>query len=56
MNNIKVFDYIEQLDCFVVNKDFKEIADYLGLTEWNPVVWIGRYFFLEQKIIEISKK
>lgn len=44
---IKVFDYIEELDCFVVNPQFSEIADYLGITEWNEVVWIGRYFTLD---------
>lgn len=44
---IKVFNYIEELDCFVVNEKFKEIVDYLGITEWNEVVWIGRYFSLD---------
>ncbi|MDQ3683913.1 MAG: hypothetical protein M3352_12705 [Bacteroidota bacterium] len=44
---IKIFDYIDELNCFVVNPKFKEIADYLGITEWNEVVWIGRYFTLD---------
>ena len=44
---IKVFDYIEQLDCFKINDEFKSIADLLGLTEWSEVVWIGRYFMLD---------
>lgn len=44
---LKVFKYIEELDCFVVTDEYKEIADYLGLTEWNPVVWIGRLFILD---------
>jgi hypothetical protein len=42
-----VFDYVEELDCFVVNKDYAQAATYLGLTEWNPVVWIGRYFIMD---------
>jgi hypothetical protein len=35
------------IDAFVVNPDFKSISDDLGLTEWNEVVWIGRYFMLD---------
>ena len=41
---LKVFNYIEEIDAFVVTEKFKEIVDYLGVTEWNEVVWIGRYF------------
>lgn len=44
---IKVFDYIKELDCFDVNPDFKYIAHYLGIVEWSEVVWIGRYFTLD---------
>ncbi|MEP7264820.1 MAG: hypothetical protein ABI772_09990 [Bacteroidota bacterium] len=44
---IQVFKYIDQLDCFIVDNEFKKIADTLGLTEWNEVVWIGRYFILD---------
>lgn len=47
MTTIKIFKYIDQLDCFVVNPEYKIIADRLGLTEWNEVVWIGRYFSLD---------
>ena len=47
MREIKIFKYIDQLDCFIVNPDYKTIADKLGLTEWNEVVWIGRYFSLD---------
>ncbi len=47
MTAIRVFDYIEQLNSFVVSKDFKQISNQLGLTEWNEVVWIGRYFTLD---------
>lgn len=47
MRTMKIFKYIDQLDCFIVNPDYKTIADKLGLTEWNEVVWIGRYFSLD---------
>lgn len=44
---IKVFKYLDELNCFVVDPHYKKIADYLGLTEWNEVVWIGRFFILD---------
>ena len=44
---IKVFKYIEELNCFVVDPEYKEIVNELGLTEWNEVVWIGRFFMLD---------
>jgi hypothetical protein len=44
---IKVFDYITELDCFKVNKEFSEINNDLGLCECSDVVWIGRYFSLD---------
>jgi hypothetical protein len=47
MATIKVFKYIVPLDCFVIHPDYKKIADKLGLTEWSEVVWIGRYFCLD---------
>lgn len=47
MKTVRIFKYIEELDCFVVNPVYKELANRLGLTEWNEVVWIGRYFSLD---------
>jgi hypothetical protein len=44
---VKIFTYIKELDCFIVNQEYKKIADKIGLTEWNEVVWIGRYFTLD---------
>lgn len=44
---IKVFDYIEALDAFVVTQEFAHIATQLGITEWHPVVWLGRFFMLD---------
>ncbi len=28
----------------MVAPNYKRLANYLGLNEWNEVVWIGRYF------------
>jgi hypothetical protein len=47
MIKIKIFDYIEKLDAFVPTRQFKEISDYLGLTEWHCAEWIGRLFYLD---------
>jgi hypothetical protein len=47
MSTIKVFDYIEELDAFLVRPEFVALSERLGLTEWTPVVWIGRLFFLD---------
>ncbi len=44
---IKIFKYLDDLDAFVVTDEYREIADAIGLTEWNPVVWIGRLFTLD---------
>ncbi len=44
---LKVFDYVEELDCFLVNERFRYVADDLGISEWSPVVWIGRLFTLD---------
>jgi hypothetical protein len=44
---IKIFSYLQELDCFIVDPIYKKIADHLGLTEWNEVVWIGRFFTLD---------
>ena len=47
MSTVRVFKYIEQLDAFVVTDAYRHLANRLGLTEWNPVVWIGRVFTLD---------
>ncbi|MDM8549969.1 hypothetical protein QUF72_07835 [Desulfobacterales bacterium HSG2] len=44
---LKIFKYIDELDCFIVTDEYKKIAEHLGLSEWNPVVWIGRLFILD---------
>ena len=44
---IKIFSYVESIDCFFVTHEYEEIAEYIGLAEWNPVVWIGRLFSLD---------
>jgi hypothetical protein len=47
MPTVRVFAYIAQLDAFVVTDQYRTLADRLGLTEWHPVVWIGRLFTLD---------
>ncbi|MEO1052373.1 MAG: hypothetical protein AAFX87_17195 [Bacteroidota bacterium] len=43
----KPFDYIKELDAFVINKAFDEVARQLGISEWHSAVWIGRFFTLD---------
>ncbi len=44
---IKVFNYIPELDCFDTTPEFKKICDEYGLVEWHEVVWIGRFFSMD---------
>lgn len=44
---IAIFRYLDDLDCFVVSDEYRQIAEQLGLIEWSPVVWIGRLFMLD---------
>ena len=37
---------------FVGTDEYRHLADRLGLTEWNPVVWIGRLFALDNDYAE----
>ncbi len=41
---IKVFDYIPELDCFKTTPEYDSVAFQLELSDWSPVVWIGRLF------------
>lgn len=45
---IKVFNYYEELDAFLCTPEYKYIAHSLQISEWNPVVWIGRLFARDQ--------
>lgn len=47
MQTVRVFQYIEPLDAFLVTDAYRALAKQLGLAEWNPVVWIGRLFTLD---------
>ncbi len=47
MRRIRVFDFVSELDAFRVTAEYQRLADELGLSEWNPVVWIGRLFTLD---------
>ncbi len=42
--SVRVFRYIPQLDAFVVTDEYRRLGELLGLSEWNPVVWVGRLF------------
>jgi len=46
---IKIFNYISELDCFLINPDYKKITEKLNLSE---VAWIGRHFLLESSASE----
>jgi len=43
----QVFNYIQELDAFLVNPLFSDRATELGLSEWSPVVFLGRLFTLD---------
>lgn len=45
--NVKVFQYIEELDAFLPTKEFKDIVGKLGLAEWNYAVFIGRLLCMD---------
>lgn len=45
---LQVSKYIERFDAFLVNDDFEEVANELGLAEWHAVVWLGRLFTLDE--------
>lgn len=44
---IKIFDYRQDIEAFTVTKHYNAMACDLGLSEWNPVVWIGRLFCMD---------
>ena len=43
----KIFNYHPSIDAFTINNDYQKVAQSLGLKEWSTVVWIGRYFMLD---------
>lgn len=44
---VKIFDYNREGDYFTATTQYKTIADRLKISEWNPVVWIGRFFCMD---------
>lgn len=48
----RVFRYVESLDAFIIDEQYKSIADDLGLTEWHSAVWVGRLFRLDNDVGE----
>ena len=47
MRKVRVFAYLTELDAFMVTREYRDVATLLGLAEWNPVVWIGRLFCMD---------
>ena len=47
MPTVQVFEYIPELDAFLITQEFQRLASYLGLREWHAAVWIGRLFMLD---------
>lgn len=47
MTRIRVFKYLKEIDAFEVTSEYRDLAELLGLAEWNPVVWIGRLFAMD---------
>jgi hypothetical protein len=47
MAGVRVFQYVDELDAFLITDEFQRLADDLGLTEWHAAVWIGRLFMLD---------
>lgn len=44
---VSVFKYDKEKDAFTLDPSYMMIAGKLGLGEWNPVVWIGRLFCMD---------
>jgi hypothetical protein len=44
---LRPFEYLPEVDCFVATPLFEQVIRYLGLMEWTPAVWMGRYFALD---------
>jgi hypothetical protein len=47
LQRVRIFQYLPEVDAFDVTPEYRELADSLGLSEWNPVVWLGRLFALD---------
>jgi hypothetical protein len=52
MATIRVFNFVQALDAFLVTDEFRTVDDRLNLTEWHLVVWIGRLFTLDNDVGE----
>lgn len=47
MSTVKIFRYVDELDCFLPTDEYARLSERLGLVEWHPVVWIGRLFVMD---------
>ena len=45
--DIQVFQFVPELDAFVCTPLYVRIARALRIVEWNPSVWIGRLFCMD---------
>ena len=43
---MKPFRYIPELNAFVLTKEYRQVASYLGIEGWEQYAWIGRLFTL----------
>jgi hypothetical protein len=35
MSSVRIFDYVDVIDGFIVAEEYRYLAGYLGLTEWR---------------------
>ncbi len=47
MKKVKIFNYLDELDAFVLTEEYKRIAGHLGLDGWEKHAWIGRLFTMD---------
>lgn len=45
---IKIFDYYPEIDAFLCTKEYKRLAEILGVAEWTPVCWLTRLIARDQ--------
>jgi hypothetical protein len=47
MGLVRIFRYLPEVDAFDATPEYAQLATTLGIAEWNPVVWIGRLFLMD---------
>ncbi|MBI2570798.1 MAG: hypothetical protein HYV63_27670 [Candidatus Schekmanbacteria bacterium] len=46
-SGVRIFEYVDGPDASIVTPTYRQMAESLALLEWNPVVWIGRLFTMD---------